>query len=428
MRSVQLHREIAALRASLGARAPVWLHSAASGPNSALDVVPIVSPPLVVPYPGAVGHHEKLEALCDALKAIRVGHGSDSASFVSGHVLYLAYDFASVFEPNVPMLHPAGDEPLAVLWRADRALVWDENSDANRAEDNSAIQRRFAAEHPAELGQPPRFSIAEDDPLQFTSGVERILDYLRDGDVFQVNLSRGWTAEADQDIDPERLFEYLSVRNPAPFAAIMSVGDFHLLSSSPERLVRVRGREISTRPIAGTRRRSADPIDDARLRGELNIDPKERAEHIMLIDLERNDLGRVCESGTVLVDELGAIESYAHVHHLVSNVRGVLKPASAFDVLRALFPGGTITGCPKVRCMQIIGELEGRGRGAYTGSLGYIGDDGNMDMNILIRTLTVQGRRVRLRAGAGIVADSLPGRELEETRAKAKGLLRALEP
>ena len=157
--------------------------------------------------------------------------------------------------------------------------------------------------------------------------------------------------------------------------------------------------------------------------------PKERAEHIMLIDLERNDLGRVCEPGTVRVDELMTIESYAHVHHIVSNVSGRLRAdVTPVGAMRAVFPGGTITGCPKFRCMQIIAELEGAGRGAYTGSLGFLTRDGTMDLNILIRTMTLAGRRVEFRAGAGIVADSDPQRELEETRAKAKGLLAAFEP
>src|ERR1700760_2873496 len=160
----------------------------------------------------------------------------------------------------------------------------------------------------------------------------------------------------------------------------------------------------------------------------LGEDHKERAEHIMLIDLERNDLGRVCEAGTVRVDELMTIESYAHVHHIVSNVSGTLRAdVTPIEALRAVFPGGTITGVPKFRCMQIIAELEGIGRGAYTGSLGFLGRDGSMDMNILIRTLSVQGRTVELRAGGGIVADSDPQRELEETRAKARGMLAAFD-
>jgi anthranilate synthase component 1 len=184
---------------------------------------------------------------------------------------------------------------------------------------------------------------------------------------------------------------------------------------------------VDTRPIAGTRRRDADAAVDASLLAELQRDPKERAEHIMLIDLERNDLGRVCVPGSVHVDELGGIESYAHVHHLVSSVSGRLRQdVSVWSLLRALFPGGTITGCPKVRCMQIIGELEQVGRGAYTGAFGYIGDDGSLDLNILIRTISVQRECLLWRAGAGIVADSIARRELKETRSKALGMLRAL--
>jgi anthranilate synthase component 1 len=200
-----------------------------------------------------------------------------------------------------------------------------------------------------------------------------------------------------------------------------------LLSSSPERLVRVAGRHIDTRPIAGTRPRSRRPGGDAVEIPALAAHPKERAEHVMLIDLERNDLGRVCEPGTVRVDELMIIESYSHVHHIVSNVTGTLRSdVSPIGAVRAVFPGGTITGCPKFRCMQIIAELEGEGRGAYTGSLGYLTRDGRLDLNILIRTMTLAGGDLGFRAGAGIVADSDPERELEETRAKARGLLRAL--
>jgi len=182
---------------------------------------------------------------------------------------------------------------------------------------------------------------------------------------------------------------------------------------------------VDTRPIAGTRPRRGQ--SDTAAIAEMTESPKEQAEHVMLIDLERNDLGRLCEAGTVRVDEYMVVESYAHVHHIVSNVSGRLRAdVEPGDVVRALFPGGTITGCPKVRCMQLIGDLEGRGRGAYTGAMGYVALDGSLDLNILIRTMTVRDGEVELRAGAGIVADSDPLRELEETRAKARGLLRAL--
>jgi anthranilate synthase component I len=188
---------------------------------------------------------------------------------------------------------------------------------------------------------------------------------------------------------------------------------------------------VETRPIAGTRPRMAGDDDLARIR-ELIGHPKERAEHVMLVDLERNDLGRVCVPGSVEVDELMTVESYAHVHHIVSNVRGRLRAdATPGEVIRAVFPGGTITGCPKVRCMQVIAELEGTGRGAYTGAIGWLNRDGDLDLNILIRSAELErgdgeGDLLRFRTGAGIVADSDPGRELEETRAKARGMLRAL--
>ena len=196
--------------------------------------------------------------------------------------------------------------------------------------------------------------------------------------------------------------------------------------AAPERLVAVHGDVVETRPIAGTRPRLPGDDEASRMR-ELVGHPKERAEHVMLIDLERNDLGRVCVPGTVEVDELMTVESYAHVHHIVSNVRGRLRAGvTPGQAIAAVFPGGTITGCPKVRCMEIIAALEDAPRGAYTGALGYLDRNGDLDLNILIRTLTLAGDTVSLRAGAGIVADSVAERELEETRAKARGLLRAL--
>ena len=187
-----------------------------------------------------------------------------------------------------------------------------------------------------------------------------------------------------------------------------------------------RGERVETRPIAGTRARHGAPGSDATEKQELLANAKERAEHVMLIDLERNDLGRICHAGTVEVNEFMVTESYPHLHHIVSNVRGVLRDdVTPGAVLRAVFPGGTITGCPKYRCMQIIGELEREPRGAYTGSVGYLNTDGDMDFNILIRTATLSGNELRFRAGAGIVADSDWQRELAETRTKAEGLLRA---
>jgi anthranilate synthase component 1 len=273
--------------------------------------------------------------------------------------------------------------------------------------------------------QPPQL-VGEDAPQRFTDGVRRVIEYLRAGDVFQVNLSRRWSAQFAAPVSPQALYAQLRRANPAPFAGLFSAHGRHVVSSSPERLVSVHAGHAQTRPIAGTRPRFEGDDDAARIQ-ELVGHPKERAEHVMLIDLERNDLGRVCEAGSVQVDEFMTIESYSHVHHIVSNVRGRLRAdVTPGNVLAAVFPGGTITGCPKVRCMEIIAELECAPRGAYTGSLGYLNLDGSMDMNILIRSLQLDGRALTLRAGAGIVADSIPERELDETRAKARGVLRAL--
>jgi len=241
-----------------------------------------------------------------------------------------------------------------------------------------------------------------------------------------VNLSREWRARIAGEVSPAALFARLRRANPAPFAGLLQWRDCAVVSSSPERLVDAHGSAVTTRPIAGTRARIGGDDDGARLR-ELIGHPKERAEHVMLIDLERNDLGRVCVAGSVEVDEFMTLESYAHVHHIVSNVHGTLRQdVTPAAIIRAVFPGGTITGCPKVRTMEIIAELEGTGRGAYTGALGYLNRDGDMDLNILIRTFSLCQGNVRLRAGAGIVADSIAAAELDETRAKARGMLRAL--
>jgi anthranilate synthase component 1 len=226
---------------------------------------------------------------------------------------------------------------------------------------------------------------------------------------------------------PGRRNARLRESNPAPFAGLLRWGESAIISSSPERLLQLGDGEAQTRPIAGTRARGGDDAADQLQRQHLIGNLKERAEHVMLIDLERNDLGRICEPGSVAVTELMTLETYAHVHHIVSNVRGRLRagvgPGAA---LRAVFPGGTITGCPKVRAIEIIAELEKTGRGPYTGSMGYLSRDGRLDSNILIRSLVWAPGRVSLRCGAGIVVDSQPQAELDETRAKARGLLLAL--
>ena len=351
--------------------------------------------------------------------------------FAGGWFLFLGYELAGEIEPTL-RLPPAPIPLVALAWRMRAAWIHDHASgrSAILAEPGSepAVRQLLAdIAHAPRLAayKPPDGPIVEDDPARYLEACRKALEHIAAGDVYQANVARAWRTRLPPDTGAASLYERLRTANPGAFAGIAELGDLALLSSSPERLVRVRGRDIDTRPIAGTRPR--DPGSDRRSIGELTGSAKERAEHVMLIDLERNDLGRICEPGTVRVDEFMVVESYAHVHHIVSNVCGRLRAEVApGDVIRALFPGGTITGCPKVRCMQLIGDLEGVGRGAYTGAMGYLALDGSLDLNILIRTMTLQDGALEWRAGAGIVADSLPERELDETRAKARGLLRAL--
>ncbi len=262
---------------------------------------------------------------------------------------------------------------------------------------------------------------------QYMDIVKRAKEYIAAGDIFQANLSQRVSANIVHR-KPWDLYRILRSINPSPFAAFMDFGDYRIVSSSPERLVRVNRGIVETRPIAGTRPRGRDRSEDELLRAELLLNEKERAEHIMLIDLERNDLGKVSEYGTVCVDENMITEDYSHVIHIVSNIRGnLVKGSDCFGVIRATFPGGTITGVPKVRCMEIIDELEPVSRGPYTGSIGYLGFAGNMDLNIVIRTFVIKDDIACVQAGAGIVADSDPEREYYETLKKAEALIKTLE-
>jgi anthranilate/para-aminobenzoate synthase component I len=261
----------------------------------------------------------------------------------------------------------------------------------------------------------------------FEDRVRRCREYIAAGDIYQANLSLRMSADIG-DADPLRLYRLLREINPSPFAAFLDFGDLQLVSSSPERLVRLRNGIADTRPIAGTRPRGESDEETAALSAELLMNEKERAEHVMLIDLERSDLGRVCDFGSVTVDELMVIEEYSHVIHIVSNVSGRLSAGKdGFDLVRAVFPGGTITGVPKVRCMEIIDELEPVARGPYTGSLGYISNSGDLDLNIIIRTIVVKDTVAHVQAGAGIVADSDPQREYAESLRKAEAMKKAIE-
>jgi len=367
-----------------------------------------------------------LRSLAKWTHTLRTQSSATPLPFTGGWLLYLGYELAMEIEPRLRLpVGPDGVVALAIrapaAWIRDRSgggawLVAEPGYDG-LLDDFEAHVRECGAVGDVGSGLGD-LRVREEDPQRFLAAVSRALDSIAAGDIYQANLSRQWRVTSNRPLDPVSVYARLRSANPSPFAALMRHGDFALMSSSPERLVSIRAGIVSTRPIAGTRPRGVSEDTDAALRESLLNNDKERAEHVMLIDLERNDLGRVCVGGT---------ESYAHVHHIVSNVSGQLREeCSSVDVIRALFPGGTITGVPKVRCMEIIGELEGTGRGAYTGSLGYLNRDGSCDLNILIRTLSTEGEAMTFRAGAGIVADSVPMQELAETRVKAKGLLRAL--
>ncbi len=395
------------------------------------------------------GFFDTLENLYQKNKT-EISANEDDLPFSGGWFVYLAYELAEEIEPclNMPVL--PDEQPLAVAARCPAGIIYDKKNNQlfAVAEENyhylldeleqdylnifSQTDDEFIEPENKTVTTKDKIalqSLVEDDSKSYLNQFNKIKQYIIDGDIFQANLSRFWQARLQQKVDDFTLFKALSKHNPSSFAAMACLENITIISSSPERLVAVKNGIVETRPIAGTRPRHNNQQSDAILAKELLQHPKEQAEHIMLIDLERNDLGRVCRPGTIEVDELMVLESWQHVHHIVSNVRGELKSnKSPVDVLRAVFPGGTITGCPKVRCMEILAEMEQQARGAYTGSLGYINNNGSMDFNILIRTMVRHtagnNNKISFRAGGGIVNDSNAEKELEETRAKAKGLLK----
>ncbi|NOY54592.1 MAG: aminodeoxychorismate synthase component I [Actinobacteria bacterium] len=258
----------------------------------------------------------------------------------------------------------------------------------------------------------------------YIDAVRRVKEYIYAGDIYQANLSQRFRAPVDA---PWQLYRRLRSLNPAPFGAFLDFADFQVASSSPERFLRVDGRHVETRPIKGTRRRSQDPAVDERLREELGASPKDHAELSMIVDVERNDLGRVCEYGSVQVVEHAVLESYATVHHLVSTVRGRLRPGlDVIDLLRASFPSGSVTGAPKIRAMEIIDELEPTARSVYTGAVGYLGFNGTHELNVAIRTMIIRDGWGYAQVGGGIVADSDPQAEYQETLDKGEAMFEAL--
>ena len=429
------------------ARYPVLLESVGGGPDlGRYDLLLALPGALLLQQAdgridgpaAAAGQARFLDALDACWRADRgAAPGVGGAPFVGGWFLYLGYELAAEIEPTLGL--PASRLARALAWRMHGAVVRDRRDGSVTLHAEAGWEERLRSAWAADLaaatahdawrdpGGVAAGSVQEEPAQRFLDGVREVLEAIGRGDVYQANLSRGWRARLAAGTSAADLYRRLRDANPAPFAGSAALPGFTLLSSSPERLLRIRERVASTRPIAGTRPRGESAAHDDALRAELRLNEKEQAEHVMLVDLERNDLGRICRGGTVEVDEFMTIESYATVHHIVSNVRGELRedvtPGAA---IAAVFPGGTITGCPKVRCMQLLGALEGTPRDAYTGSMGYLGCDGSLDLNILIRTLTVRDGEVEFRTGAGIVADSHPESELEETRAKARGLLRAL--
>lgn len=386
-----------------------------------------------------------LKKLRELIAQYRINRIDGLPPFVGGAIGVLNYDFVHHFERlprttiddlNLPDAHfifietiIAFDHYLGKAWIITNPSISGEDYDDATLKIEEIIKKLL---YPSALfldegGKRPieiRHEMKKD---EYESMVKRAKEYISAGDIFQANLSQRLSAEIG-DLDPWRLYRILRNINPSPFAAFLEFDDYHIVSSSPERLLKVEGDIVETRPIAGTRPRGKDSAGDREMRIELLLNEKERAEHVMLIDLERNDLGRVCDYGSIEADELMVTEDYSHVIHIVSNIKGRMAAGKdCFDVIRAAFPGGTITGVPKVRCMEIIDELEPVTRGPYTGSIGYISFTGDIDLNIVIRTFVIKDGVAYVQAGGGIVADSDPEREYHETLHKAEALIKTLE-
>ncbi len=353
--------------------------------------------------------------------------------FAGGWFVYLSYELIGQIEPILAPKHHNSELPIAYAVRIPTAIYTDHKLGKtfiyDEEHNQSRINQILADIELLEKipSKPINGLISEEKEGKFIQGVKNSLDYIFSGDVFQVNLSRKWTYDLSSNLDSSVIYNKLKKVNPAPFSALIQFEGFSVISSSPERLFSVNDGVLETRPIAGTHPRGKGDLDKTQ-KENLITHPKEIAEHVMLLDLERNDMGRVCEYGSVFVNEIMTLETYPYVHHIVSNIKGILRKGVGIkEIVKALFPGGTITGCPKIRCMEIISELEQMPREAYTGSIGYVSNNGKMDFNILIRSFIQQDQTLTFRAGAGIVYDSDPENELAETRHKAQGLIKVLQ-
>jgi anthranilate synthase component 1 len=395
--------------------------------------------------------NDPLVALKNLMARYRLVPEPELPRFHGGAVGYVAYDAVKFFE-ELPDLK--GDDlglPDSYFMVTDTILIFDHINHTIKVVSNAHVEDDVEAAYETaiqkidstieSLGRPLAVPagnasdasnvytaslVSNQTEQEYTEAVRKAKEYIRAGDIFQVVLSQRFQTEIQ--VAPFDVYRALRSVNPSPYMFYLELGNLHLVGSSPELMVRVEDRTVQVRPIAGTRRRGKDSEEDKALEQELLSDEKELAEHIMLVDLGRNDVGRVSESGTVQVTELEVIERYSHVMHIVSNVRGTLRPEEdCYSALRAVFPMGTVSGAPKIRAMEIIEELEPVKRGPYGGTLGYVSFSGNLDSCILIRTLIILDDTAYLQAGAGIVADSDPRREFEETINKAKALVRAIE-
>jgi para-aminobenzoate synthetase component 1 len=392
-----------------------------------------------------------IDALRRILRQFRTASPEPDIPFAGGASGYLAYEAGRLFERLPEPKWRGPKQPEIDLWFHDvvvafdvidrRAFLvstgWPEEDTARRrarAHDRAAWLRHRLA-NGARMCRNAPIVIARKDwrpnmsPAEFKRVVERTRRYIVDGDIFQANLTQAFRAELPKNFDPLAVYTQLRTANPAPFGALLLMHERMVASTSPEGFLRVRGGDVETRPIKGTRRRSSDRHEDARLADELLASEKDRAENVMIVDLMRNDLSRVCLPGSVEVPVLCGLESYASVHHLVSVVRGRLKPGlDALNLVAACFPGGSITGAPKIRAIEIIHELEPEPRGVYCGSIAHFGFDGSLTSNIVIRTLIAEDGVATINAGGGITLLSDPEEEYAEALVKAERMLQAFEP